>query len=221
MVTIGISETQLELALSQVLPGYLPQTAGYSPEIEIYENGRKKRRDASRNSWRPGSGEIRIKFGGATPNMQSANDLETHEEIEDTSLSIDQTSPAPKNFGTFLEQLAELINSLARAEQRPGFDFVALTWFRDKVLPAEGYRWSETPSARDEIIRAAIKDGAVLTSKVPNPKAPLYPVMTIRLNRQHPEVIANLSEYVLPSSTFQPVSIKGEALSETVLHERR
>ena len=218
MVTIGSSESELELALGHILPGYLPQTEGYSPEIEIYENGRKKRRDASRDSWRPGSGEIRIKFGGAKTKPQSATDTEPNEL---TSVPSIPEAPVPESFGTLVEHISDLIKSLESAEQRPGFDFVALTWFRDKVLPAEGHGWAETPSGRDEVLRAAIKDGAVLTSKVPNPKAPLFPVMAIRLNRQHTDVVGLVGGPGVSASNFQPVSIRGEALSETVLRERR
>ena len=218
MVTIGNSAAELELALGHILPNYLPQTAGYSPEIEIYENGRKKRRDASRDSWRPGSGEIRIKFGGAITKLQSPADAEPHEK---SSSPITPEAPVPVGSGKPLEQIADLIKSLEKAEQRPGFDFVALKWFRDQVLPAEGYDWAETPSARDEVLRDAIKDGAVLTSKVPNPKTPLFPVTAIRLNRQHPQVLSLLGERGVTASSFQPVSIRGEGLSETVLRERR
>ena len=218
MVTIGNSEGELELALGHILSDYLPQTVGYSPEIEIYENGRKKRRDASRDSWRPGSGEIRVKFGGATTRLQSATDAELNEE---TSAPSTPEPPFPEGFGPLLEQIADLIKSLERAEQRPGFDFVALKWFRDKVLPAESFGWAETPSARDEVLRVAIRDGVVLTSKVPNPKDPLFPVTAIRLNRQHPQVLTLLGEPGVTGSGFQPVGIRGEALSETVLRERR
>lgn len=218
MITIRESEQGMEQILGIPVETLLPQTAGFSLEVEIFENGRKKRRDASRNSFRPGSGEIRIKFGGSSTRLLSATVTEPNEETTDLSTPEDVV---PEGFDTLLEQIAGLIKSLEKAEQRPGFDFVALTWFRDQVLPAEGYGWAETPTARDEALRAAIQDGAVLTSKVPNPKAPLYPTTTIRLNRQHPQVVAALGEQAGSASGFQPVSISGEPLSETVLRERR
>ena len=218
MVTIGNSEAELELALGPVLSDCLPQTAGYSPEIEIYENGRKKRRDASRDSWRPGSGEIRIKFGVATAKLPTVTDTEQNER---NSVSSTPDAPSPEETGRSIYQVADLINSLDGAEHRPGFDFVALKWFRDLCLPAERHEWSSSSSARDEALRQAIKDGVILTSKVPNPKAPAYPVTAIRLSRQHPEVVAVLGEPAIVVSGFQPVSIRGEALSNTVLRERR
>lgn len=218
MASIGDSETELEQALSDILSKFLPQSAGYSLEIEIYENDRKKRRDASRNSWRPAVGEIRIKFGVPTSKLRFDTDPKLN---EGTSARSTSEGAALDTLGTRLEQIADLIKSLEKAEQRPGFDFVALRWFRDQVLPAEDFDWAEMPSGRDEVLRAAIKDGAVLTSKVPNPKTPLFPVTGIRLNRQHPQVIGILGEPGASASHFQPVSIRGEALSETVLHERR
>ena len=218
MTTIGNSEADLEQALSDILPKILPQAAGYSLEIEIYENDRKKRRDASRSSWRPGSGEIRIKFGGAATTSQSQTTAESSQRISD--LSAPET-PNPFGDDSDSGRLADLIKSLDKAEQRPGFDFVALKWFRDQVLPAEGYGWAQMPSDRDEVLRNAIRVRAVLTSKVPNPKAPLFPVTSIRLNRQQPEVVSLLGEPIGSGFSFQAVSIRGEALSETVLRERR
>ena len=208
----------MEQSLGILVETWLPQTAGFSLEVDIFEKGRKKRRDASSDSFRPGSSEIRIKFGGSLTRLQSAPDIEPNEETAAPSTPED---PVPEVFGTPLEQIADLIKSLEKAEQRPGFGFVALRWFRDQVLPAEGYSWAKTPTAWDEALRAAIQDGAVLTSKVPNPKAPLYPVTAIRLNRQHPQIVAVLGAQVGSSSGFQPVSIRGEELSQTVLRDRR
>ena len=76
-------------------------------------------------------------------------------------------------------------------------------------------------TARDQVLREAINDGIVLTSKVPNPKSPAFPVTAIRLNRQHPQVVTVLGEQETPAAGFQPVDIGGEPLSETVLRERR
>lgn len=218
MVTIGHSEAELELTLGRILVDYLPQTAGYSPEIEIYENGRKKRRDASRDSWRPGSGEIRIRFGGATTKPQS--EISPGLDVQDPVPSHAEAL-VPGGARTPLGQLADLVKSLEKAEQRPGFEFVSLKWFRDLFLPAEAHEWAASSTARHEALRQAINDGIVLTSKVPNPKAPAFPVTAIRLNRQHPEFVAILGEPTIAASSFQPVNIRGEALSQTVLRERR
>jgi hypothetical protein len=93
--------------------------------------------------------------------------------------------------------------------------------FRDLILPAESYEWAKSSAVRDQILRIAIDDGVVLKGKIPNPTAPAFPTTTIRLNRRHPEVIAALGQAGAADSGFQPVSIRGEALSDTVLRERR
>jgi hypothetical protein len=107
--------------------------------------------------------------------------------------------------------VAELVRALDRAEARPRYQFVALTWFRDLVLPGVGFQWTQSESLRHEVLKAAITRGFVLTSKV----------TAIRLNRLLPEVQAILSQAPSTENDFEPVSIQGENLSATVLRERR
>jgi hypothetical protein len=126
-----------------------------------------------------------------------------------------------ESTGIFLDRLVDLVNSLELAQNWPGLSFVSLTWFRDLCLLAENHGWVQDASARDEIIRNAIKDGILLTSRVPNPKAPDFRVRAIRLNRQHPQVVAVLGEQTAGAFGFEPASISGEPMSETVLRERR
>ena len=61
MTIIRNSEKSLEQGLAAPLEAVLPQTVGYPLQVNIFENGRKKRTDSSRDSLRPGSVEIRIK----------------------------------------------------------------------------------------------------------------------------------------------------------------
>lgn len=218
MATISESEIGLEQTLGDALEMFLPQIAGYSIEVEIHESGRKKRRDASRDGWRPGSGEIRIKFGGAVP-RRSSNNPDHGDPPEPGPGTIGPETAEPNDPG--LDRLTNFIESLELAERRPGFNFVSLTWFRDLCLPAEGHGWSNSATARDQVLRDAISEGIVLTSKVPNPKAPAFPVTAIRLNRQHPQVIAAQGEPEISAAGFHPVDISGEPLSETVIRERR
>ena len=77
------------------------------------------------------------------------------------------------------DPISDLVQALDRSESRPGYGFVALKWFRDVVLPA--FRWARLESARQAILREAIEKRFVLTSKVPNPKSPEFPVTAIRL----------------------------------------
>ena len=91
-----------------------------------------------------------------------------------------------------MDPLSDLIRALDRAESRPGYEFVALKWFRDTVLPAEGFPWASYHSARQTVLRDAIDKRLILTSKMPNPRSPQFPVTAIRLNRLVPEVMGIL-----------------------------
>jgi len=71
------------------------------------------------------------------------------------------------------------------------------------------------------VLREAIEKRLVLTNKVPNPKSPQFPVTALRLNRSLPETQAILGTHDTTSSEFQPVAIRGEAISTTILRERR
>jgi hypothetical protein len=116
--------------------------------------------------------------------------------------------------------LAEAIRALDAAEHK--VSFVSLKWFRDQFLPGFGVSWAATPYAGQETIKEAIDRGLFLTSKVQNPKAPAYPVTAIRLNRDLPEIQRILaSAPAVHNRVFRPVEIAGEALSQTIIRERR
>ena len=119
---------------------------------------------------------------------------------------------------------AQLVRALDRAESRPGWNFVPLRKFRDEILPLESPEL--IPSLRTDveqkhILQSAIDKRYVLVGKVPNPKAPQFPVTTIRLNRLIPEVAAALGQRGGNDLEFAPVEIRGEPLSTTILRERR
>lgn len=97
---------------------------------------------------------------------------------------------------------------------------MSLKWFRDQALPGEGRPWTASEEARQSVLRTAIENRLILTSKVPNPKSPQFPVTAIRLNRLLPEVAAILGQAHLADSDFHPVEIKGEPLSVTIMRER-
>ena len=170
---------------------------GFRPVVELYEDGRKKRRTASANNWSPATGEIRIYF-------------EPVEKAPDSRLEL--ATDTASNPG---HALSDLINALREAENSPGRMFVALKWFRDEYLPSTGLAWTRSPDDRQAHLAKAIQDGWILTSRVPNPRAPRYPTTTIRLNRQRlPEAGQ------APLNRFRPVPISGEPLSDTILRER-
>ena len=216
---IGDLENLLGEELGDILDRSIPRAKGYSVQVEIYERDRKKRRDASRDSWQPGSGEIRIKFGPPVTAQPSTNPVTTGPGESDLA-DLHPEAHQDVEHKTF-SSLENLIEALRKAEERPGFDFVALTWFRDLFLPAESPNLGNSQSARTELLRNATREGIILTSKVPNPKSPAFPVTAVRLNRQHPDVIAVLGALGTDESDFKPIHINGEDLSDTVLRDRR
>jgi len=131
----------------------------------------------------------------------------------------DQPVTAPRL--AISDSLWDLIRCLDHAESRPGYTFVALKWFRDVALPASAPAWAESDAVRSNVLRDAIERRIVLTGRIPNPKSPQFPVTTIKLNRLLPDVRSVLGTGGVTDEGFEPITIRGESLSATVLKERR
>ena len=100
---------------------------------------------------------------------------------------------------------------------------MSLKKFRDEILPLEPAApgaFQPTDVHWQAAIRSVIEKRLVLVGKVQNPRAPQFPVTTIRLNRMMPEV-QQILELPRSSLDFHPIRIKGEPLSATILRERR
>jgi hypothetical protein len=173
------------------------------------KNQRKKRKNASADYWTPETGgQILLSF-------------EPELEAPPEEFAAARPSAGAQPAGSALQHpLADLILALNNSESRPGYGFVALKWFRDQVLPSVRPEWN-APEARSAILRDAIERGLVLTSKVPNPKSPAFPVTALRLNRSLPETAEILGIPAPPPAEFNPIAIRGEDLSQTILRERR
>jgi hypothetical protein len=207
------ADVELELArgISEVLRklgwGILPD--GYQCEVHLHRGNRKKRRDADfAVNWDPDADSIRIGFSPTEQEIETA-----------TGQGVISSKTEPRESGE--DRLSDLVRALARAEERPGYEFVSLKWFRDNALAHEGVPWAADESARHDALREAIDRRWILTSKVANPRPPNFPVTAIRLNRQMPEVTALLGGRTGSLPGFRPVPIRGESLSATVLRDRR
>jgi hypothetical protein len=191
--------------------------AGYQEQINLQDaNGRKKRSDASAENWAPESGRIVIWFERAPQTVQ---------EPKTKTLSATAEEPPHANSSdsrSFVHPAeAELLRALDRTESRPGWSFVPLRKFRDEILPLENCPSIRTDVERNHILRTAIEKKLIVVGKVANPKAPQFPVTTIRVNRLTPEVKTVLGGSENSDLDFHPVAIAGEPLSTTVLRERR
>jgi hypothetical protein len=207
--------------LSYFIPG------DYKPRVSLLDaNGRKKKSNAAANNWTPQAGRIEIRF---EPVVQ-ANEHATQKEGKGAPTRAQTPATPFRTYvhpaeGELLRALdkaeVELLRALDRAESRPGWNFVPLKKFRDEILPSEPLRFMRTDVEQRTILNSAIEKRLVLTSKVQNPKAPQFPVTTIRLNRLMPEVKAALGQPGKADLEFKPVEIAGEPLSTTILRERR
>lgn len=211
---------KLDSPLTDILQdlGYsLPQSLQVRASL-LDSNGRKKRSNASADNWSPVLGRIEIRFEPVAQEQEQINSAtlepaakESPAKPERLSKSIPGVHPAE----------ADLLIALDRAESRPGWNFVPLKKFRDEILPQEHLPSMPTDVHHRSVLESAIEKKLVLVGRIPNPKAPQFPVTTIRLNRLMPEVKAVLGQIDSPDLDFHPVEIPGEPLSATILRERR
>src|SRR6266487_4523775 len=160
--------------------------------------------------------QVEEKVCGPLPLKEGLKELNLLAEGAAVASANDAAQPGP----VATDPLSDLVRELDRVESRPGYAFVALKWFRDTVLP-ERFPWARDHSARQTVLRDAIDKRLILTSKMPNPRSPQFPVTAIRLNRLVPEVRGILGSPEGAVSDFEPVPIRGENLSATVLRDRR
>ncbi len=182
---------------------------GYRPVIQLEEDGRKKRSNASASNWNPETGEIVIFFEREDASQSG------HSRDEHPSPEPQAHSGQPANFSIASEvtslQVQQCCEALADAE-KAGKAFIALKWFRDDALQSHHYPWGEDAEMRQRVLATAIEVGSIRTSKIPNPKNPQFPTTTVSLNRERPQ------SGVTPR--FNPVPVKGEPVSYTIMRDR-
>jgi hypothetical protein len=218
---------KLSSSLKDVLHGLsysLPEH--YQVRVTMLDaKGTKKKCNAAANNWSPESGRIEVRFEPAPQ-----EDKRLSPKISPVSANPAQAQPqgAPARGssadGYVHPAMAELLRALDRTESKPGWNFVPLKKFRDEILPLEPREMC--PSLRTDVeqrhvLESAIEQRLVLVGKVQNPRAPQFPVTTIRLNRLMREVKAALGQSDNSDLDFRPVEIRGEPLSTTILRERR
>lgn len=216
MKTIKDVEAQVEDRVRGAFEELHILPAGYRCSVRLHARKRNKRRNASfETNWRPDTDSICIRFERTSEQPHTGP-----QPVQSTA-----TAPLPdhpsRSAPAAGDPLSDLIRALDRAESQPGYNFVALKWFRDTVLPSEGFAWASDDSIRRSVLRDSIDRRLILTNSVPNPKSPQFPVTAIRLNRLMPEVKAILGSPAERVPDFQPATIRGENLSATVLGDRR
>jgi hypothetical protein len=114
------------------------------------------------------------------------------------------SGPQPRTIEGSGNPLLDFISALDHVEKDPHLHFVSLKWFRDTYLPKRGYDWANDPDLPRQMVHEAAEAEMILTSKVPNPKTPEFPVTTIQLNRSHPKV-QRMLESLAPKPAPTPV----------------
>jgi len=179
-----------------------------SVSLRHAKTDRQVKRNAPADSWSADSGVIAISFGS--------------ERINEPAIEIPPaTQHVAASKSTAEDAIRELVIGLAKAERIPQLSFVSLKWFRDTYLVQQGFSWAGSVGDRQQAVAEAINRRWILNSKVPNPKNPQFPVTSIRVNRSQAEVREMLDRDAGFGSTFAPITISGENLSDTVLRGRR
>jgi hypothetical protein len=211
---------KLDRPLTNILQdlGYsLPQSLQVRASL-LDSSGRKKRSNAAADNWSPVMGRIEIRFEPVAQEQKQINPVTSRTAAKDAPGKLEKLSEGIPGVHPAEE---DLLRALDRAESRPGWNFVPLKKFRDEILPQEHFPSMPTDVHHRSVLESAIEKKFVLVSRVPNPKAPQFPVTTIRLNRLMPKVKAVLGQTDSPDLDFHPVEIPGEPLSTTILRERR
>lgn len=187
---------------------YLAPKPGHRPGVSLrYTNTERKIREtAGADYWDPTRCAVVIQF-------QDRKDMRTSVEESPRDERDSMAGDDPQG------RVEDIVRALDLAERSR--EFVALKWFRDTFLTGRGYSWSSTTEARQAAIVEILSRGWARTQKVPNPRNPSFPTTTIHLNRSIPAVRDLLTDSVKPRWDFDPVTIKGEPLSRTVIEGRR
>ena len=224
-VTRDIEESLANLTASSLPPAlrglrHLP-TGNYEPRVSIrYWNEkqqyRKVRKDADASYFDPDYCEVVIGFVASDePDVGDAGrgmDMD-HAASDDASDAAAGRRDDAFDGETAMDQLLDALAEIERARE-----FVGLKWFRDHYLPARGHDWARDPKAAGTLLRRATWQRLILTSQVANPNNPLHPVTAIRINRRHPRFE---TERPARRAGFERVRIRGGAIADTVLGDRR
>jgi hypothetical protein len=230
------SEAEAALAsLANVPLGMLPPCleglrhfappAGFGPAVSLRSSSdRQIKRNADAANWDPKTGVVEIRFAPSA-SSNAASEVTAGAGSNATGQSI--INPANVGCddsvgGAVSPEVSELVMALDAAEREPRFrEFVGIKQFRDLYLPGRGLVWAVEPAERHRVLALAIEQDLILKGSVVNPRFPAYPTTSVRVNRNHLLVQQLLHRQTAERSTFTPISMSGEPLSQTVLADRR
>ena len=217
-LTFDIEQSLANLNASPLPPAlqglrHLP-LGDYEPSVSIRPRGggRKIRRDADASYFDPDYYEMVIEF---LPSDDPDDGIEGRGGHMANTGRNDAFDDAADAFDgeTAMDQLLDALAEIERARE-----FVGLKWFRDKCLPMGDLDWARDSRIVGALLRQATGHRLILTSQVPNPNNPLHPVTAIRVNRRHPRFNTDSPPR---RAGFQRVRIRGGAIADTVISDRR
>jgi hypothetical protein len=194
---------------------------GLTPVVELVnENGRRIRSDAASWNWNPQTHRIQISFrplstAPNSPTEPTPPEFTSAKPPEQSKASPHEDATTPVAAGVLPDpvtpqEVVECCQALASAE-KSNRQFIALKWFRDDFLATVDFAWAKERQRRQRVLSQAIDLGRIDHKKIPNPKS-TFPTTTISLNRLIP------TPGVAPR--FQPISVRGEPVSATLLRDR-
>jgi len=108
-----------------------------------------------------------------------------------------------------------VIRELRTQERRR--DFIWAGFVVKDLLPSLGLDERESQVLFDNMRN----EGMISLTKKPSPKNPDFSATSVQLNNDHPAVRRVLGGNGEPKKGFQPIPIRGEPLSATIIRERR
>jgi hypothetical protein len=229
-------QVEMGNAITHCLRPFLPEAVRVEVTLRHASSSRKIKHTAPADAFSPAKDYAELSFkAGDAPSASSTDALPaerpapkrtrfprlpaTPEAQAPTPAAAAARDSAARSVGpgdTADARVDRLVRALARAENSPNRRFVALKWFRDQALAQEGIY---PPESRD-LLNSALRAGMVLTRKQANPHRPEYPVTAVYLDHNHPGVQSALRQAERRFS-FQPVEVRGEPVSASLLRDRR
>ena len=151
---------------------------GFTPVVQLEEEGRKKRGNSSAANWDPEKGEIVIYFEPVALARPVRQEQNVAQQTSGRRVTKSQLPAEPAEATA--EELRQCCDALAEAENE-GKPFISLKWFRDTALASYSFPWTIAPASRQRVLTKAIESGIVALGKIPNPKSPAFPTTTICL----------------------------------------
>lgn len=233
--TIAMLQVEMGNAITHCLRPFLPEAVRVEVTLRHASSSRKIKQTAPADAFSPEEDYAELSFKAYAPSASSTDALpaerpapkrtrfprlpatpEAQAPTPTAAAASDSAARSAGPGGTADARVDRLVRALARAESSPNRRFVALKWFRDQALAQEGIY---PPESRD-LLNSALRAGMVLTRKEANPHRPEFPVTAVYLDHNHSGVQSALRRAERRFS-FQPVEVRGEPVSASLLRDRR